>query len=89
IAASLGRLKVEGAWLDGEIVVLDDEGRSSFSRLKNALGGDQEDIFFFVFDILLLNGISLLDCRQNDRKAVLERVLGADPPAWLKYSDHM
>jgi len=89
IAASLARLAVDSAWLDGEIVVLDEEGRSSFSRLKNALGGEQGDIFFFVFDILHLNGFSLMDCRQDDRKAVLEQVLGTNPPAWLKYSDHM
>ncbi len=89
IARSLGRLKVASAWLDGEIVVLDEDGRSSFSRLKNALGGEQRDIFFFLFDILHLDGFSLMECRQDDRKAVLEQVLGPEPPTWLKYSDHM
>jgi len=89
IAKSLARLKLTDAWLDGEIVVLDPDGRSSFSRLKNALGGDQGDIFFFIFDILHLDGYSLMNCRQDDRKAVLEQVLGPEPPAWLKYSDHM
>lgn len=89
IAKSLARLKVESAWLDGEIVVLDEDGRSSFSRLKNALGGEQGDIFFFLFDILHLDGYSLVNCRQDDRKAVLEQVLGPKPPAWLNYSDHM
>lgn len=89
IARSLARLKVTSAWLDGEIVVLDEDGRSSFGRLKNALGGEQGEIFFFVFDILHLDGLNLMNCRQDDRKAVLAQVLGLEPPAWLKYSDHM
>ena len=36
IVRELGRLKVEGAVLDGEVVVLDAEGQSSFAKLQAA-----------------------------------------------------
>jgi bifunctional non-homologous end joining protein LigD len=90
IARSLGRLKAKQAWLDGEIVVLDAEGKSDFGRLKDALGGESPgDVFFFLFDILYLDGYNTMACRQDDRKRLLESVLGGDPPPFLKYSGHM
>jgi bifunctional non-homologous end joining protein LigD len=90
IAKSLARLKVKHAWLDGEIVVLDDEGKSNFSKLKDALSGeDQRNIFFFAFDILYLDGYNTVGCSQVDRKRLLESVLGDSPPPFLRYSDHM
>jgi len=90
IAKSLARLKVEQAWIDGEIVVLDDEGKSNFSKLKDALSGEgQRNIFFFTFDILHLDGYNVMGCSQVDRKRLLESVLGDSPPAFIRYSDHM
>lgn len=90
IAKSLSKLKVKQAWLDGEIVVLDDEGKSSFSQLKDALGGvDPRNVFFFLFDIMHLDGYNTTGCRQIDRKHLLESVIGSNPPPFIKYSDHM
>jgi bifunctional non-homologous end joining protein LigD len=90
IAKSLGKLKLKQAWLDGEIVVLDDEGKSNFSKLKDALSGeDQRNIFFFAFDLLYLDGYNVMGCSQLDRKRLLDSVLGDDPPPFIRYSDHM
>jgi bifunctional non-homologous end joining protein LigD len=90
IAKSLSKLNVKQAWVDGEIVVLDDEGKSNFSKLKDALGGaDPRNVFFFLFDILYLDGYNTMGCGQVDRKRLLESVLGNDPPPFIKYSDHM
>lgn len=90
IAKSLAKLKVGQAWLDGEIIVLDAEGKSNFSQLKDALGSqNQQGIFFFVFDIMYVDGYNVMPCRQDDRKALLESVLGSDPPPFIRYSDHI
>lgn len=90
IAKSLTKLNVKQAWLDGEIVVLDDEGKSNFSKLKDALGSaDPKNVFFYLFDILYLDGYNTMNCRQDDRKRLLEYVLGNNPPPYIKYSDHM
>jgi bifunctional non-homologous end joining protein LigD len=37
VARSAARLPVESAWLDGEVVVMEADGRSSFQALQNAL----------------------------------------------------
>jgi bifunctional non-homologous end joining protein LigD len=55
IAASLKRLKVGSALLDGEIVVLDADGRSRFQLLQNALKEGGAPLAYFVFDILELD----------------------------------
>lgn len=90
LTKSLAKLKVKQAWVDGEIVVLDDEGKSNFSKLKDALESENhQDVFFFAFDIMYLDGYNVMPCRQGDRKALLESVLGSNPPPFIKYSDHM
>src|SRR5262245_2475929 len=59
IATQLTRLKASSALLDGEIVVLDEHGRSSFQRLQNALKEGRTPLVYYVFDILELDGHDL------------------------------
>lgn len=57
LAASLAKLKVKQAWLDGEVVALDAEGRSNFSKLKDGLGDEgKADANYYLFDVLYLDG---------------------------------
>ncbi len=70
------------AILDGEIVALDGHGRSSFGLLQQRMGltrpADVEraraevGIRYFVFDVLFLDGVSLLGKTYDDRRRVLE-----------------
>lgn len=56
--------------LDGEIVALDAAGVPSFSAMQNrATGGNIE---FWAFDLLALEGRSLLRAKYRDRRALLE-----------------
>lgn len=80
IAASAKTLGVETAILDGEAVVLDEEGRSDFSRLQRAVGAHRfavntTEIVMYAFDLLYIDGNDLRDRPLEDRKAILERVL--------------
>lgn len=53
------RLAVTSAWLDGEIVMLKD-GLPSFSALQQAIDGPtNQDILFFLFDLMYLDGRNL------------------------------
>ncbi len=81
-------LKVTSALIDGEAVVLDADGRSSFQALQNALKGAPADIDYFAFDLLDLDGEDLTQLPLTDRKARLEKILpkGGDR---LRYSDHI
>ncbi len=61
------------AVLDGEIVALDEHGISHFQALQNYKS--ESNIYFYVFDILYLNGKDLRDLPLLKRKAILKKVL--------------
>jgi bifunctional non-homologous end joining protein LigD len=88
IADALARLDCEDAVIDGEIVVLADNGVASFSALQAALSGKQtEKMIFYVFDLLHLDGQDLRDEPLIERKERLARLIGeGDGP--LRYSEH-
>ncbi len=70
------------AVLDGEIVVLDDHGVTSFSRLQQRmnLAGARDiarmrhemPVQFWLFDVLWLDGVSLLRKKYDDRRRILQ-----------------
>ena len=53
---------------DGEIVALDDKGRSSFQILKNNPGAGKENILYLIFDLLYLDGKDLRSLPLLNRK---------------------
>ncbi|CCQ13901.1 DNA ligase (ATP) [Rhodococcus sp. AW25M09] len=57
------------AVVDGEVVVFDDSGISSFERLQNATS---DQIRFIAFDLLYLDGTSLLRKKYSDRRRLLD-----------------
>lgn len=86
IAKAVAKLKAIDAIIDGELVALDAEGRSSFSLLHN--GTPSSTLAYFVFDLLRLNGKDLRKRPLIERKEMLdELVKGAD--AALRYSTHI
>ncbi|HSS22016.1 MAG TPA: non-homologous end-joining DNA ligase [Pyrinomonadaceae bacterium] len=82
------------AILDGEVVIVDKAGRSSFQRLQQSMGrGDKVPAFVFeVFDLLHLDGYDLRRCPLRQRKAQLESLLKSaklgGKNATIRYSDH-
>lgn len=87
VAKAVGRMHVQSAVLDGELVALGKDGVSSFPALQAALsGGHDETLVFYLFDLPYLNGWDLRPCRLIDRK---ERLRGLE--SWqgmLRFSDH-
>jgi bifunctional non-homologous end joining protein LigD len=55
IVAAAKKLRAKSALLDGEVVVLDDRGISSFQLLQK-LGASRKGLTFFAFDLLELVG---------------------------------
>ncbi|HEV7682582.1 MAG TPA: non-homologous end-joining DNA ligase [Pyrinomonadaceae bacterium] len=95
LAAALKTFPAVSAILDGEVVVVDKAGRSSFQRLQQSMGrgGDKVPAFVFeIFDLIYLDGYSLTRTPLRERKAALETLLadanskGKGP---LRYSDHV
>ncbi len=76
VASAVANLKVDRAIFDGEIVALDAKGRSSFQLLQAyELGKERPPIFYYVFDLLHLNGGDLTGEPLLARKARLEKLL--------------
>ena len=62
IVDALATLKLSGAWVDGELIVTDPNGRSDFSLLQHLLEqGRLEELQFCAFDLLYWNGEDLRD----------------------------
>jgi bifunctional non-homologous end joining protein LigD len=86
ITDSIAALNVQDAVIDGEIVALDDKGRSSFQLLQGFdMGMVRPPIAFYAFDLLRLNGEDLRGLPIEERKAKLAALLKNPPPA-IRYS---
>ena len=89
IARCAARLPVKTAWLDGEVVVMESDGRTSFQALQNALTADHGDkLHYFIFDLMYLDGYDLRSVPLIERKRLLEKLLAAAPSV-LRYSSHI
>src|SRR4029077_14290865 len=69
-AQAAQRLPCESCILDGELVTLDEEGRSSFGRLQQLFGqaGGEKKMRAMIFDLLYLDGEDLRERSQLERK---------------------
>jgi bifunctional non-homologous end joining protein LigD len=88
IANRAADLDVRSALLDGEAVVMDEQGRSSFQVLQGALKGAPASIDFIAFDLLELDGEDLTGLPLTERKAKL-RALLPEGEARIRYSEHI
>jgi bifunctional non-homologous end joining protein LigD len=76
--------------LDGEVVALDKHGAPDFAALQAALSDKKTDeLIFFAFDLLFIEGDDLRDLPLRDRKARLKSLLARSKlaPA-VRYVDH-
>jgi bifunctional non-homologous end joining protein LigD len=86
ITSSINALPIQDAIIDGEIVALDDRGRSSFQLLQGFdMGMVRPPIVSYAFDLLRLNGEDMRGLPIEERKAKLAALLKNPPPA-IRYS---
>ena len=91
IAEAAAALPLHDAVMDGEAVVLDDQGRSSFSALQQALGtggrgpGKRKasEAVLYAFDLLFLDGHDLRDWSLENRRDALATIVDPTSPAIL------
>jgi bifunctional non-homologous end joining protein LigD len=85
------------AILDGEIVALDEEGRSSFSLMQQRTGFRERGrrvatqpgipVLYYAFDLLYLEGFDLRRVELEKRKAALATLLKTENGV-VRFSDH-
>jgi bifunctional non-homologous end joining protein LigD len=77
LVRELEQLGLQSAWLDGEIVVLADNGAPDFNALQQSFDHhtSSADIVYFLFDVPFLGGYDLRDVELLNRRQVLRALL--------------
>jgi bifunctional non-homologous end joining protein LigD len=91
IAATLKKLRLSSALIDGEVVVETAAGISSFSELQSELkAGGKERFIYNVFDLLYCNGVDLRNAAFVGRKNLLKEIIAQLPAgANVRFSEHL
>jgi bifunctional non-homologous end joining protein LigD len=81
ITAAARNLGVGTAILEGEVVVLDGQGRSDFGALQRSLGGRggkkaSGEAILYAFDLLYFDGHDLTRMELSGRRHLLEDLIG-------------
>ena len=74
--------------IDGEVVALDAAGKPSFNQLQN-YGSASASLYFFVFDLLLLNGKEVMAEPLAKRRELLEKRVLAKLSEPVRYSPEL
>lgn len=78
IAAAVARLPVGSVTLDGEVVVLAEDGTTNFARLQASFqDGERNPLTYFCFDLLHLLGRNPRNLSLQKRKVMLAQILSA------------
>lgn len=91
IAEAFENFPAKSALVDGEAIIEDEHGVSSFSALQEALSERKTAsvAIFLAFDLLYLDGYSLRELALDDRKTALAKLLSSNRHPSLRYSDHV
>ena len=91
IADALKDLQLGSALIDGEIIVEDAGGLSSFSDLQADLqSGRQDRMRYYAFDLYYCEGFDLTQAVLLDRKDLLQQILAGLPAGSpIRFSEHL
>lgn len=90
IQLDLKKLGLISAILDGEIVAHNEEGHSDFSALQEALEQkESEQLFYYIFDLLYLNGQDLRELPLEQRKLFLKKLFTRSKSPRLLFNSHV
>lgn len=87
IADAVRSLGLTSAWLDGEIVILNDAGIPDFNQLQNSIDNARtRDIVLFVFDVPFLGDTDLRGQPLSERRAVLQQLFEGRDLGTVRFS---
>lgn len=87
VVAALEKLDLGSAVLDGEIVALDEAGRSRFQLLQSrGMTAARPHIVYYIFDVMEHEGVSLLHEPLETRQALVGKILGRSEKGVLRRS---
>lgn len=81
-------LGLRRAWLDGEILVMDEEGRPDFQLLQNAFDASRDELIHYtLFDLLWLDDEDLRKTPLEQRRKALQKLLSRNHSELLRFSE--
>jgi bifunctional non-homologous end joining protein LigD len=86
VTDALAKMNLD-AVIDGEIVVMNEEGNPDFQLLQHYGEDRSQPIYYYVFDILKIDSQSVMQLPLLERKEKLRTLLKEDDI--IKYSDHI
>lgn len=76
IADAVRTIAARSAILDGEVVVLDEDGNSSFAKLQASFEhGEKHTLTYFIFDLLHLDGANTRNLPLLERKQFIAEII--------------
>lgn len=89
MAAAVAKLPANNITLDGEVVVLNEEGTTDFARLQASFQeGARHPLTYFCFDLLHIDGHSPRELPLRERKVLLAGLLAGQTDD-LRFSEHL
>jgi bifunctional non-homologous end joining protein LigD len=87
LAAEVESLGVTSGWLDGEVVVLNEDGTPNFNALQNAFDASRTDsIVYFLFDAPYFEGYDLRAVPLYARRELLRKLLDEKGSERVRFS---
>jgi bifunctional non-homologous end joining protein LigD len=91
VVEAVAALGIMNGLIDGELVVLLPDGRSSFEAMQQAVAKrpPREGLVYFAFDLIHLEGERIERLPLEDRKARLQKLIGTATAGRLRYAGHV
>jgi len=90
MAEAVARLPIGSLTLDGEVVVLREDGTTNFADLQASFQeGARNPLTYFCFDLLHVEGRDPRGLKLGERKELLAEVLAAGDGDEIRLSEHM
>lgn len=88
LVKALGKMGLRSGWLDGEIVVPDENGIPDFQALQNAFDSTRtQEVIYYLFDIPFYDGYDLRGVPVTERRAFLKTFFEKSPPDPVRFSE--
>ena len=85
---ALGKMGLRAGWLDGEIIVPDENGIPDFQALQNAFESFRtQNIIYYLFDVPFYDGYDLKAASLVERREFLKTLLGTPLPETVRFSE--
>ncbi len=90
VADEIAKLPVNNVTLDGEVVVLAEDGTTNFADLQASFQeGAKNPLTYFCFDLLHLEGHNTRNLPLRERKTLLEKIMPTEENGMVRYSEHI